>query len=78
LPSPTRINGAQKNGWDVETEARSQLEIDSEAGFAIRTSSNLPEKQLREFDLITNLKTAKQIGLKIPQWTLMTSTKVIQ
>ncbi len=40
--------------------------------------AELPVEQPMRFELIVNLKTAKQIGLTIPQWTLMKATKVIQ
>ena len=30
------------------------------------------------FEFVVNLKTAKQIGITIPQWTLMKADKVIQ
>jgi len=30
------------------------------------------------FEFVINIKTTKQIGLTIPQWTLMKATKVIQ
>jgi len=35
-------------------------------------------KQLAKFEFEINLKTAKQIGLTIPQWTLMKVDKLIQ
>ncbi len=34
--------------------------------------------QPMKFEFVINLKTANQIGLTIPQWTLMKATKVIQ
>jgi putative ABC transport system substrate-binding protein len=40
--------------------------------------SELPVEQPMRFEMVINLKTAKQIGLTIPQWTLMKATKVIQ
>jgi ABC-type uncharacterized transport system substrate-binding protein len=35
-------------------------------------------EQPMRFEFVINLKTADQIGLTIPQWTLMKATKVIQ
>jgi putative ABC transport system substrate-binding protein len=39
---------------------------------------DLPVEQPMRFEFVINLKTAKQIGLTLPQWTLMKATKVIQ
>ena len=39
---------------------------------------DLPVQGLDKIALVLNLKTAKQIGLTIPQWTLMKADKVIQ
>jgi putative ABC transport system substrate-binding protein len=40
--------------------------------------AELPVEQPMRFEFIINLKTAKKIGITIPQWTLMKATKVIQ
>ena len=43
-----------------------------------RKPADLPVEQPMKFEFVANLKTAKQIGVTIPQWTLMKADKVIK
>ncbi|MBI3065606.1 MAG: hypothetical protein HYY82_11815, partial [Deltaproteobacteria bacterium] len=43
-----------------------------------RKPSDLPVEQPMKFDFVINLKAAKQIGVTVPQWTLMKADRVIK
>jgi putative ABC transport system substrate-binding protein len=40
--------------------------------------ADLPIEQLSKFDLVVNMRTAKDLGLKIPSSILVRATKVIE
>jgi len=40
--------------------------------------SDIPVEQPMRFEFVINLKTANEIGVTIPQWTLMKADRVIR
>jgi len=40
--------------------------------------ADLPVEQPMKFQFVVNLQTARQIGVTIPQWTLMKADRVIK
>jgi putative ABC transport system substrate-binding protein len=61
---------------DVDAYRRAARYIDKI--FKGSKPSDLPVEQPMKFEFVINLKTAKQIGLEIPQWTLMKADRVIK
>jgi len=43
-----------------------------------QVKAGTPVEQPMKFEFVINLKTAKQIGLTVPQWTLMKADRVIR
>jgi ABC-type uncharacterized transport system substrate-binding protein len=83
LPSMGEIEGYADAGGlvsysadDDESYIRAAWYVDKILKGAKPT--DLPVEQARKFELVINLKAAKQIGLTIPQWVLMRADKVIK
>jgi putative ABC transport system substrate-binding protein len=61
-----------------ETESYKRAAIYVDKILKGRKPADLPVEQPMKFEFVVNLKTAKQIGLIIPQWTLMKADRVIR
>jgi ABC-type uncharacterized transport system substrate-binding protein len=83
LPTMFERIGAVENGGlasytadELEAYRRAAIYVDKILKGA--KPADLPVEQSTKFEFAINLKTAKEIGLTIPQWTLMKADKVLK
>ena len=83
LPSMGEIDGYADAGGLVSYSAQDDESYKRAAWYVNKIlkgakAADLPVEQAMKFELVINLKTAKQIGLTIPQWVLIRADRVIK
>jgi putative tryptophan/tyrosine transport system substrate-binding protein len=83
LPSMGEIDGYADAGGLVSYSAKDDESYIRAAWYVDKIlkgakPADLPVEQPTKFEFVINLKTAKQIGLTIPQWVLMRADRVIR
>ena len=81
---PSMVNRGAVEGGGLMSYAADQAESYRRVAYYVdrllkgAKPADLPVEQPTKFEFVINLKTAKQIGLTIPQWMLMKADKVIK
>jgi len=89
LAAKTKLPAKYPTRWWVDAGGLLSYGVNSAKNWSIAATyvdkilkgakpTDLPVQQPREFELVINLKTAKALGLTIPQTVLVQSTQVIQ